>query len=308
MNTFQKILLGGLFVALGICVYQATVVARLRTEIQALRQQQGNLNGQVSELTASLEMAKGTAARASEENERLTGQLRRVAKQSASQRQTPSENPKPAGLASLFGGEGTNGMFGGMSKMMDVFMNQRVDSKMAALKGRLNLSPEQEASIREILAKQSKAGTEMAQQMFSGNGIKTNVLSQVGAMAKDDQIKALLSPEQATAYDAVEKEEQGANVRLMANAELLQLQSTLQLSEDQQDKVFTVLAEQAQAQFLDAPTNGANLDLPGMFQRKADALRGVLTPDQFERYQKFQQQQLDMMQAITGAVGKQGGP
>jgi hypothetical protein len=127
-------------------------------------------------------------------------------------------------------------------------------------------------------------------------------------MAKDDQIKALLSPEQATAYDAVEKQEQSANVRLMANAELLQLQSTLQLSEDQQDKVFTLLAEQAQAQFLDAPTNGANLDLPGMFQRKADALRGVLTADQFERYQKFQQQQLDMMQAITGAVGKQGGP
>ena len=307
MKFLQTTLFAGLFIALAICLYQAVVTSRLRTEIQIQHQQQVRLNAQIAELQTSLDTAHEATSRANEETQRLKAQLRRAAKAPTRQQQQPDAAGPPA-LGSLFGGDGTNGLFGSMSKLMDVMLDQQVDSKMATLKARLNLSPDQEVSIRELLLTQSKAGSDMAQQIFSGKGVNTNLFAQAGTMTSENQIKALLTPEQATAYDAVQKEEQSSNARLMANAELLQLQSVLQLNEDQQDKVFAVLADQAQTQFLDpSPNPGAAPDFQGMLQRKVDALRPLLTPDQLERYQKFQQQQLDMIQAITGSLGKSSG-
>jgi hypothetical protein len=38
--------------------------------------------------------------------------------------------------------------------------------------------------------------------------------------------------------------------------------------------------------------------LQKQYAQKAEALRAVLTPDQFDRYQQFQQQQLQMIEAF----------
>jgi hypothetical protein len=306
MNTFQKTLITAiLFSVFGISIYQAVQTSKLRNEVQTLQQQKSQSKHQIAELETSLATAKAQLTKAQEDNDRLTAQARRLAKRDSVRQPTVEAPAKPTGLAALFGGDVTNGMFGAMGKMMEVAMQEQLDGKMSALKTRLNLTSEQETSIREILAKQSKAGSDMVQQMFSGGGLKTNDLTNVRELTGDAQIKALLTPEQAAAYDAFQKEEQNANLRLIANSELLQLQSALQLDETQQDKVFTVLADQAQAQFMDPQTNaGSAIDFRGMLQRKADALRPVLTPDQFERYQKFQQQQLNMIQTFTAGAAK----
>ena len=85
------------------------------------------------------------------------------------------------------------------------------------------------------------------------------------------------------------------------------MQNTLGLDQAQQDKVFTALYEQAQSQMDSTgqdPAPATNLE--GMMQRKIEAMKGVLTDEQFERYRKFQEQQMKMIQEFLPKDGKPG--
>ena len=162
------------------------------------------------------------------------------------------------------------------------------------------LNPQQEQAIREIMTRQTKMGTDIAQKMLSGD------LSQeeLTRLSKDQpnqetQIRALLTTEQLAAYDDYQKEEQARMARLAANAELMQLQSQLQLTEEQQDKVFAVLADQALAQYDGSQSGPADtLNFRAQYDKRAEAMKDVLTPEQFDRYQKFQEQQVKLIESL----------
>ena len=89
-----------------------------------------------------------------------------------------------------------------------------------------------------------------------------------------------------------------------ANMELSQIQSTLQLSEDQKDKVFNVLYGQyAQQAGVDGATPSGNpTDIEGQMEAKKAALQSVLTPDQFDTYSKFVDSQKKMINAMMGSA------
>jgi hypothetical protein len=131
---------------------------------------------------------------------------------------------------------------------------------------------------------------EQARQVFISESSGTNgpTKADQNQLGEGQEIKALLSPEQATASKAFQKEDQVRKARLSANFELIQLQSALQLDEAQQDKVFAVLVEQAQARLagLQAGSDGA-ADVREQLE-KAEALRPLLTPEQLSKYQQFQ--------------------
>ena len=248
-------------------------------------------------LVASFDTTR-MAARAEELNIRLTAK--------------PAPAPEPAkkksGLAAFFGGDdGTNGTSEGFSGIMKAAMEQQVEGKISGMKLRLNLTPEQEAAVREILGKEMRRTTEITQKMLKGEWNE----DQMKEMAKDvspvsqrDQIKALLTPEQQEAYEVFEKEENQRMARLMANSEMMQVQGLLHLDEQQQDKVFTILAEQAQAQFAGV---GNPLDFSKVAEKKTESLRSVLTPEQFEEYKKFQEQQQKLIQSLMPKSGTNGG-
>jgi hypothetical protein len=293
---------------LGLVIGATVCVAVMNAKHQ--RQMAGELGklaaqftNQIADLEASAASRQTQLDQLGTNNDRLTAQVQDFLKREATQNSVAPKKeaaPKPKGFAALFG-DGTNNMSQAMSKMMQTAMEQQVEGKLAGMKTKLNLTPEQEAAIRNIMTNQMSRATTMAQKMFGGEGVQTNDLVQVSKnqLSDEAQIKALLTPEQVTAYDAFQKEEQTRNARLVANAELMQLQSTLQLDETQQDKVFAVLAEQAQTQLAGNMTNaGAALDFRGQFQHKADALSAVLTADQLTRYKKFQEQQISLIEAF----------
>lgn len=190
-----------------------------------------------------------------------------------------------------------------MSGLMKSAIEQQTVGKLQQLKSRLNLTTEQEEGVRAILTRQAERATAAAEKMFSGD-LSREELGTMDAQAGNPQeeIKALLTPEQAKAYEDYQQEEKVSNARLAANAELLQMQGALGLSQDQQDRVFNALYD-----FTLDTLNGKVEDSQSKdgdpaaailrhLDRKVRALDGVLTPEQMESYRKLQESQAKMIQ------------
>jgi len=140
------------------------------------------------------------------------------------------------------------------------------------------------------------------QQVFSGKYDQTE-LAKLGKQSgnPEEQIKALLTPEQKAAYQGYQREEASYNAQLMANTELLQMQSTLGLSSDQQDRVFATLYEISFSQQTGSmKLSGSNQAEQMQFalDQKAKALESVLTPIQLENYRQQQTLQVKLVNDI----------
>lgn len=253
------------------------------------------------------------------DNEKLLARLQAVTSSNDVMKATASTSVgKPTEVvnpfAAMFGGgeDGTNAMASAMQKMIKGQLEQQLETKMNRMKAKLRLTPEQEAQIREILTKANDQALAMTEKMYSGNA-KAEDLKEGSSLASASPkaIEELLTPEQKNQYEAMQKEEQQGNARLMANAEMLQMQNSLGLTQEQQDKVFGVLYQQS----LDTIAPGANdnnSDPAGAMEkaitRKVEALRGVLTDEQLKSYQDLQEQQLKLIQAFIPKTGQPASP
>lgn len=306
MTSRVLLFLLGAIVGAGICA--AVLSHHTKTESAATgAASNAAFSNQLAEFQATISDAKTRLASAREENDKLVARVQELMQQ---QEAAQAAKPKPAkktGIAALFGGEeGTNGFSEAMSGIMKSAIQQQIEGKLGGMKTKLNLTPEQEKAIREVMEKQMNRGTELAQKMFKGDVTKEEMES----MGKDqvsekDQIKALLTPEQVAQYDDYEKEEAVRMSRLVANSELLQMQSSLQLTQEQQDQVYAVLAEQAQLQMSGGNTGTGSdaMDFRKQAEKKAEALSKVLTPEQLERYKQQQEQQIKMIETFLPKSG-----
>lgn len=279
------------------------------------------------QLEADLATAQRKLADAERQNQRLAVKVQELLKAAPKSPATPSvtsegdgdatdANPLAA-MAKMFDGKGGSNRLGGaMREMMKTAMEQQMEGRMGLMKSRLNLTAEQEAAIREALEKQAGVQQELSEKMLSGKLNRDELANATkGATNPDETIKALLTPEQQAAYADVKKEETANNARLIANAEMLQMQQSLGLTSEQQDRVFSVLVEQAKRQLGDPQqTAGAGgnptLDLRGQLEQKAEALQksGVLDADQLARYRRTQESQLKMMEMFLPKAGTKDAP
>jgi hypothetical protein len=260
-------------------------------------------------------------AKAKQRISRLEADNLRLAERVQAQNQTPTaaatapaavqKTDQPTNpLAALFGGDGssTNEAGKAMRAMMETAMKQQLEGKMRSLKGRLNLTPEQEASIREVLEKQFGAGQVIAEKMMTGQTTPEELADLTKAQGNpEEQIKALLSPEQQQAYAGLQQEEIRNNARLMANAEMLQMQGALGLSQEQQDSVYKALFSATEEQlggFGGDPKKA--MDFSGNLDRKLASLKSVLTEEQLKSYEEMQRQQLKLIESMLPKSGAPG--
>jgi len=194
-----------------------------------------------------------------------------------------------------------------MKEMMATAVRQQVDGKLARMQERLNLTPEQAQQAREILESQFAVGLEMAEKAMTGKSSATDAQQVHEAVANpEEQLKALLTPEQQTGYAELQREERRNTARLMANSELLQMQGSLGLSEAQQDQAFRILAEQAEQQFGGDSGAMPSLDFRAGYTRKLEAMKQVLTTEQYERYAQLQEQQIKLIESMMPKNGSAG--
>lgn len=263
---------------------------RVRKEFEKVRSDNDKLLAKLQELSASNQTLTAAAANVKEA--------------------TASKEPGNVFAAMFGGGDGaTNEMTSAIQKMVKAQMDQQLEAKMSRMKSRLNLIPDQESQIRDVLS-QVNEKTIAVSQAFMGGHAKPEDLKDAAAdsAAAPKTIESVLTPEQLTEYAALQKEELQGSARLMANAEMLQMQNTLGLTQEQQDKVFGVLYQQT----LDTTSGNANpvsdafsggdpnsiAEFQKAIDKKVEGLKGILTPEQLKTYRETQEQQMKLIQAF----------
>jgi hypothetical protein len=283
------LLVAGIAIGVGISMTATRSQRAHQTEVVSNGSPGSNSN-RVFPLEAELAEVKREVQRLQQINETLAARVQELLKEKSLSTPSPVST-EPSGLTALFGNQGTNGFSSVIAEMMKNEFEQQIDEKILGIKQSVKLTPEQEAAIRDLLRKKMGPGAEMVEKFLKGE-VTQEELNAIDNAEQNEAAKtrALLTPEQAKAYDEFEKEEKNQMARLLASSELLQLQPSLRLTEEQQDKVFAVLYGLAQS---DPDAGAAITD-----NKKAEALRGVLTPEQFERYQKFREQQQKLIDSF----------
>lgn len=312
-----------LVTAVAVPTWQQTRINRLAKENQQLQTQTAQITPLQTEVTrlraADVDRTELERLRASEAQTKSELLRLRAAVTAAETKAAASVAATPASATSPEGAESAalaSGLGAGMQAMVKGVLEQQLMGRLERMKQRLNLSPEQEQAIRDILMKQVQQGTEAAQKLFSGKLNSEELMKLKDSNPNpnpEEAIKALLTPEQQTAYADYQQEEAVSNARLAANAELLQMQSSLGLSQEQQDKAFNALYDYTVAQLAGKSTTPTPKDLDPValiewqFEQKAKALESVLTPAQLESYRKLQESQAKMIKGMLQAKQETGG-
>jgi Spy/CpxP family protein refolding chaperone len=185
-------------------------------------------------------------------------------------------------------------------------LEQQIEGKISRMKARLRLTSEQEQAIRESMNAATKKMLAATQKMYSGEAKSDDIANIASSDATGMQpIEDLLTPEQRTEYDALQKEEFQNTARVAASAEMIQLQSSLGLTQEQQDKVFSALYQQSvdPVSGLEATQKSASINDPAaalqqVFDKKVEALKPILTSEQLKTYRDLQEKQIQMIQAF----------
>ncbi len=178
------------------------------------------------------------------------------------------------------------------SKMMNAIissvMKSQMDMKLAALKSRLNLTPDQEKAIQDVMDKQAQLAQSMAGKMMDGGMSQDEMKamkSQAGdGLDLDKQLQNILTPDQQAEYKNMQADDKKNQAETMANMELSSIQGSLQLSDGQKDKVFNALLQTGPG---------------GSAEAKKAALQPLLTPAQFDTYSKFLDSQSAMVKTFV---------
>jgi RNA polymerase sigma factor (sigma-70 family) len=307
MTAIQKTLVAATVVVLAsVGVYEARQASRLRDQVNILVQQQASLAEQAKRLQRERDEATNQAAALLEEKQRLpdnTAELLRLRGMAGVARRAIGEAEQLRAQLARQSAESTNNpITSAMADATRQAMERRLESQLARMAASLKLTPEQAQAAREILARQSRAMTAGMQQAFTGKFDKTE-LNRLGGNAgnTDEQIKELLTAEQQAAYPTYQKEEASHNASLAANHELLQLQSSLDLSANQLDGVYAALFEANVSQLTGGTQqNFANAAeaLQWAADHKAAALAPLLTEAQMQNYRQQLEQQARLVREI----------
>lgn len=173
-----------------------------------------------------------------------------------------------------------------MKRQMEESRTRKIDERVAVLKNRLKLTPDQEAKVRALFEEPSKSG---ASGTVSVNGMDLGpiVTSSRQGLGKEDEekIAALLTADQQNEFTAFQDEQKENRLEIAKNGEMSQLQRQLTLTPEQKDRAFDALgdvlakeAEQGGDRFSREGQDAAK-------QARLDALRPILTPEQMAIYE-----------------------
>ena len=317
MTALQKTLVTATVVVLtGAGIYEARQASQMRAQVDILAQQQAPLAERIQQLRRERDDATNHLAALLEEKQRLpdnSAELLKLRGMAGVARRAIGEAEElRAQLARHSAEATTNPVTGAMADAMKQAMERQLEGRIARMTASLGLTPEQARAARDILARQSQAMTAGMQQAFTGKFNKAELNKLAGGVGNtDEQIKALLTPEQQAAYPAYQREEAAHNAGLAANSELLQLQSSLDLTATQLDGVYAALFEVSFNQLTVKPdrvfANQAEA-LQWSSDQKAQALAPLLTEIQMQNYRQQMEQQAKLVQEIMSRLESSATP
>jgi DNA-binding MarR family transcriptional regulator len=168
----------------------------------------------------------------------------------------------------------------------DDLIRKEVKEKLAVMRVRLSLTPEQEAKIAKALP------YGQAKTKIIDDDTKVIRASSEDKKKMEDAIRAALTAEQQKDYDTFRAEEKANAAEAVANRELSRLQSMTTLSPEQKDQAFAAFSGIASRESMeDLPEPGGKSDvmkdaLETRWAARLEALGAILTPEQMAIYQQ----------------------
>jgi RNA polymerase sigma factor (sigma-70 family) len=315
MTALQKTLVTATVAVLaGAGIYEARQASRLRDQVNTFEQQQAPLAEQIRQLQRERDEARKQLAAIREEKERLsdnTAELLRLRGMAGVARRATGEAEQlRAQLARQASEAANNPVTGAMADAMKQEAERQVEGRLSRMTASLHLTAEQAQAARDILMRQARVMSAGMQQGFSGKYDKQELIRLAKEAGNpDEQIKALLTPDQQASFPAYQQEEAAHNASLAANNELLQMQSTLDLTADQRDRVYAALYEVTLNQLTgSAKQNFANEGeaMQWALEQKTKALGPLLTETQLENYRQQQALQAKLVNDIMNKMEHSG--
>lgn len=313
MTTLQKSLVTATVVLLaGTGIYQARQVSRLNNDLRALERQHASLTEESERSQQERDEARAQLARLRAEktawtkpNEELL-RLRGMA--GVARRATAEAEQLKAQLAKQAENAASNPVAGAMAQAME----RQMEGSLSRMTAALQLNDEQVHEVRDILMRQAQAMAAGMQQAMSGRYDQDELsrLRHENGSAQE-LIKALLTPDQLAAYADYERAEAAHNASMLANSELLQMQSNIGLTEEQMDRAYAALYEVHFGQMTNAggpdpttPTSPADPLvaqaelLQQAMERKLASMEPILTEAQLQSYRRQQEIQLQLVKEM----------
>ena len=184
---------------------------------------------------------------------------------------------------------------------------QQHQERLLLLNSRLHLTPEQEAAVKVAMDAEDKMSEEVMAKFGSGKFDPKDPKAQADIMAMtqstktvDQTLDEILTPEQKTAYQQMQTDQQNSSQESTATFEMNQLAPLLQLTDSQKDQVFNALYQFDSNLPERMKNNGSDpiANLEAQTKEKEDALAKILTPDQLATYHQQAQSQFDAQKAM----------
>ena len=269
--------------------------------------QLADLQVEVRDQAMALSAAQKEGEKAKSETEAMSAQIQQLTATKADlQKQVedlksaaaPSQAvPMPPGFSSS-----------SMAAIVKAQMASRKEEKFQRLVKRLNLTDDQQVTLRAAMDAEDNRIEEMTTKMLAGGNVyAVNQAEEIKQTKSVDQtLNDMLTETQKTIYQEMKTDEKTNSAEAMASVEMNQMATSLNLSETQKDQVGSALY-QNQLNLQDPAWLKANMGSIGtdslaiidaQARAKEDALAKVLTPDQLALYHQQAQAQLAMQKSI----------
>jgi len=319
MKNSAKIIWFLILIALGaFAIFQQEKISRTQAQLTSVQTQLANVQNQLKEKSEADEkiafaerkakilqnVLTETSAYATKQSEQVT-QLQ----SSLAAAKTNSANP----FAALFKDPKMRAM---IKAQQQAVLGPMIEKQYTALFQQLNLTPEQAATLKDLLQKKMSVSTDIGMSMLDNSldaSQRADLTRQIKSQTDDynDQIQQLLG---ADDYQTFQDYEKTAPDRMMVSQFNDQLGSSAALSSDQQQQLIQAMQDTS-ANFkwttdLNNPNNVANGDFASMFtpdkidqfaqqkeqfdQQILTKAQQILTPDQINQLQQFQTSQRNL--------------
>ena len=317
MTTLQKALVAATVTVLaGAGIYEASQASRRRGEVASLQQQQAPLAEQIAALRTENRRLSSQIVSIQEATALSQAQRRELSKL---RRETPTAQIDAGELARL---KATLAEQDG--KMPDYFTNlmaaaipaiekqgkKEALAQLARMKGKLNLAPDQELAVSNILLRRIER---QIQRMLDSMSRRPAPEERMQAPNDDPdaEIKALLSPEQLAAYPEYLQQKMRLEADNSAQFEVERLTFDLRLSDQQEVKLKQKLSELKVQEKSSPPSwepiaeavrNGRRDEAiqiafereQSRLERTVKALGDILTPEQIKVYREEELKMIDI--------------
>jgi RNA polymerase sigma factor (sigma-70 family) len=327
MTTLQKTLIAvALVAAIGTGIYEAGQASRLRAQVQTLREQQTPLANQLAKLQIENKGLSDQSAQPANSQALTKAQFTELLKLRRKIGVAQADSHELAELKSTLAGQVgkipdslTNAIALGL-QMAEKGNIKNVHDKLARMTKALNLTDDQTRTIGDIMKKNIHRETEMAMESIIGG----KSVEQQKAMAaergnQDDEIKALLTPDQLAAYPGYQQAEKTTAADTSATSEAGQIAQSFNLSEVQREQVHAAFYQinlngLASGLKDDGGNIAKNLSISleqqkSQLEEKVKILGSILNPEQIGAYRAEKMQRINMLaDSIKLLVPQKSGP